>query len=86
MEELLTIPINEDGSRFFLVGSSLIHHECEQLVSFLKDNIEVFALTLYEMAEVDPRSFAMNRTSTKIDTWSYRMRGDPPQYTLRWSS
>lgn len=43
MEDLVRVPINEDGARFFLVGSELDEDEHNQLVQFLKDNIEFFA-------------------------------------------
>ncbi|KAG5516717.1 hypothetical protein RHGRI_037452 [Rhododendron griersonianum] len=49
VEDLVQVPINEDGTRFFLVGSELDETERVQLVQFLKGNIEVFAWTPYEM-------------------------------------
>lgn len=52
-EDLITVPINEDGSRFFLVGSSLSAAEREEIVAFLKQNIEMFAWTPYKMPGVD---------------------------------
>lgn len=54
VEDLIRVPINEDGTRFFLVGSTLDDVERAQLVEFLKDNIEVFAWTSYEMPGVSP--------------------------------
>lgn len=47
------MPINEDGSRFFLLSSSLSDAEREEMFQFLKDNIDVFAWTPYEMPGVD---------------------------------
>jgi hypothetical protein len=54
VEDLVTVPVTEDGTRFFLVGAGLTDSEREQLVSFLKSNISVFAWTPYEMPGVDP--------------------------------
>lgn len=42
IEGLITVPITEDGSQFFLVGLSLSDTERMELVDFLKKNIEVF--------------------------------------------
>jgi ribonuclease HI len=54
IEDLVKVPINEDGSRYFMVGSELSNPEVNELVTFLKDNIEAFAWTPYEMPGVDP--------------------------------
>lgn len=54
VEDLIRVLVNEDGSHFFLVGSELGEAERNQLVQFLKDNIEVFAWTPYEMPGVSP--------------------------------
>lgn len=53
VEDLVTIPINEEGTQYFLLGSTLTEREREQLVVFLKGNIEVFAWTPYEMPGID---------------------------------
>lgn len=55
IEDLVKVPITEDGSRFFTLGSSLTDAESEELVQFLKDNIEVFAWTPYEVPGIDPK-------------------------------
>lgn len=52
-EDLITVPINEGGSHFFLVGSSLSAAEREEIMAVLKQNIEMFAWTPYEMPGVD---------------------------------
>ncbi|XP_058223260.1 uncharacterized protein LOC131332974 [Rhododendron vialii] len=52
-EDLVTFPITEDGSRFFLISSSLSDSDQIETFDFLKRNIEVFAWTLYEMPGVD---------------------------------
>ncbi|XP_058228070.1 uncharacterized protein LOC131336300 [Rhododendron vialii] len=54
VEDLVRIPIDEDGTRFFLVGSELNEAERGHLVQFLKDNIEVFAWTPYDMPGASP--------------------------------
>lgn len=48
------LPINEDGSRFFLVGSSLTQAKQDELFGLLTKYIEVFAWTPQEMHGVDP--------------------------------
>lgn len=53
VEDFITMLINEDGSHFFLVGSSLIEPKREEMVTFLKANIKVFPWTHYEMPGVD---------------------------------
>ncbi|XP_058211738.1 uncharacterized protein LOC131323921 [Rhododendron vialii] len=40
VEDLVAVPITEDGSRFFLVGSSLSDTEQNKMVDFLNKNIE----------------------------------------------
>lgn len=58
VEDLVTVPINEeDDSRFFLVGSSMVEAEREILINFLKTNVDIFAWTPYEMpASTSPSS------------------------------
>ncbi|XP_058216809.1 uncharacterized protein LOC131327681 [Rhododendron vialii] len=54
VEDLVTFPITEDGSRYFLIGSSLNDTDQNVTFDFLKKNIEVFAWTSYEMPGADP--------------------------------
>ncbi|KAG5528675.1 hypothetical protein RHGRI_029373 [Rhododendron griersonianum] len=54
VEDLVQVPINEDGTCFFLVGSELDETERDKLIQFLKENIEVFAWTPYEMPGMSP--------------------------------
>ena len=42
-EDLVKITIGDDPEKFFQVGSQLPHQEREELVEFLKRNIDVFA-------------------------------------------
>jgi len=54
VEELIKVPIDEEGTRYFMLGSNLSNPERNDLISFLKDNIGVFAWTPYEMPGVSP--------------------------------
>ncbi|XP_058219448.1 uncharacterized protein LOC131330008 [Rhododendron vialii] len=67
IEDLVTIPINEVGSHFFLVGSSL---------SDTKRNIEVFASTIYEMPGIDPsficHELNIDRSKRSVVQWARR--------------
>ena len=53
-EDLVKIIIGDDPKKFFQIGSQLPHHEREDLIEFLKRNIDVFAWNAYEALEVDP--------------------------------
>ena len=53
-ENLVKITIGDDPERFFQVGSQLPQQEREELVEFLKRNINVFAWNTYEAPGVDP--------------------------------
>ena len=53
-EDLVKITIGHDPKKFFQVGSQLPHQEREELVEFLKRNIDVFAWNTYEAPGVDP--------------------------------
>ena len=53
-EDLLKITIGDDPEKFFQVGSQLPQQEREELVDFLKRNIDVFAWNTYEAPGVDP--------------------------------
>ena len=52
-EDLVKITIGDDPKKFFQVGSQLPHQEKEELVEFLKRNIDVFAWNTYEAPRVD---------------------------------
>lgn len=58
-EALIKMPINDDGSRYFLVGSSLDPSERLNMFNFLMKHIEVFAWCPSEMLGIDP-SFALH--------------------------
>ena len=53
-EDLVKVTIGDDPEKFFQVGSQLPQQEREELVEFLKRNIDVFAWNAYEAPGVDP--------------------------------
>ncbi|XP_058198489.1 uncharacterized protein LOC131314008 [Rhododendron vialii] len=55
IEDLIKFPLNEDASRYFMLGAGLSQDESEETLQFLKSNIEVFAWTPYEMPGIDPK-------------------------------
>ena len=54
-EDLVKIIIGDDPEKFFQIGSQLPHHEREDLIEFLRRNIDVFAWNAYEALGVDPK-------------------------------
>ena len=53
-EDLIKVTIGDDPEKFFQVGSQLPQSEKDELVEFLKRNIDVFAWSAYEALGVDP--------------------------------
>ena len=53
-EDLVKVTIGDDPKRFFQIGSQLPQQEREELIKFLKQNIDVFAWNTYEALGVDP--------------------------------
>ena len=53
-EDLVKVIIRDDPEKFFKIGSQLPHQEKEELIEFLKRNIDVFAWNAYEAPGVDP--------------------------------
>ena len=53
-EDLVKVTIEDDPKRFFQIGSQLPQQEREELIEFLKQNIDVFAWNTYEAPGVDP--------------------------------
>ena len=53
-EDLVKVTIRDDLEKFFQIGSQLPQQEREELVEFLKQNIDVFTLNAYEAPGVDP--------------------------------
>ena len=52
-ENLEKIVINDDSEKFFQVGVQLPPREKEELIMFLKRNIDVFAWSAYETPRVN---------------------------------
>ena len=46
--------VGDDPERFFQVGAQLPQLEREQLVEFLRKNVDVFAWDAYEAPGIDP--------------------------------
>ena len=53
-EDLVKVTIGDDLEKFFQIGSQLPQKEREELVEFLKQNMDVFAWNAYEAPGVDP--------------------------------
>ena len=53
-EDLVQITVGDDSEKFFQIGSQLPQQEREELIEFLKQNIDVFAWNTYEAPGVDP--------------------------------
>ena len=53
-ENLVKITIGDDLEKFFQIGSQLPQREREELIEFLKQNIDVFVWNTYEASGVDP--------------------------------
>ena len=51
---MVNIIIGDDPERFFQIESQLPHHEREDLIEFLKKNIDFFVWNAYEAPRVDP--------------------------------
>ena len=52
-EDLETIMVGDDLEKFFLIGTLLPSQEKEELVEFLRKNVDVFAWNAYEALGVD---------------------------------
>jgi len=53
-EELEKVVVGDDQEKFFQVGSQLPPYEREELIEFLRKNIDVFMWSAYEAPRVDP--------------------------------
>ena len=53
-EDLVKVTIRDDPEKFFQIGSQLPQQEREELIEFLKQNIDVFAWNTYEAPRLDP--------------------------------
>ena len=53
-EDLVNFTIGDDPEKFFQIGSQLPQQEREELIKFLKQNIDVFAWNTYQAQRVNP--------------------------------
>ena len=53
-EDLVKVTMGDDPEKFFQIGSQLPQQKREELIEFLKQNIDVFAWNTYEAPGVDP--------------------------------
>ena len=53
-EDLEKVVVGDNLERFFQVGSQLPPQEKEELIEFLRKNIDMFAWSAYEAPRVDP--------------------------------
>ena len=53
-EDLERVVVGDDLERFFQVGAQLPLFEKEQLMEFLRKNVDVFTWNAYEASGVDP--------------------------------
>ena len=53
-EDLVKVTIGDDPKKFFQIGFQLPQQKREELIEFLKQNIDVFAQNTYEAPGVDP--------------------------------
>ena len=53
-EDLEKTVVDDDLEKFFQVGAQLPSQEKEELIEFLKGNVDVFAWNAYEALGVDP--------------------------------
>ena len=53
-EDLVKVVVGDDPEKFFKIRSQLPHQEREELIEFLKRNIDVFPWNAYEAPGIDP--------------------------------
>ena len=56
----MKVTIGDDLEKFFQIGSQLPQQEREELIEFLKQNIDVFSWNTYEAPRVDPEFICHN--------------------------
>ena len=54
MRRLERVTVGDDPEKFFQIGAKLPLREREQLVGFLRENVDVFAWSAYEAPGIDP--------------------------------
>ena len=75
-EDLVKVVVGDDPEKFFQIGSQLPHQEREELIEFLKRNIDVFAWNAYEALGVDPEFICHHLKVNPLIT----PRKRPPQH------
>ena len=53
-EDLVKVIVGDDSEKFFQIGSQLPPQEKEELIKFLRRNIDVFAWNAYKASGVGP--------------------------------
>ena len=53
-EELEKVIINADAEKYFQIGVQLSHWKKEELLAFLRKNVDVFAWNAYKAPRMDP--------------------------------
>ena len=51
---MVKVTVGDDLEKFFQIGSQLPYQEKEELIEFLRRNIDIFAWNAYEAPRVDP--------------------------------
>ena len=74
-EDLVKIIIGDNQEKFFQIGSQLPHQEREELIEFLRKNINVFAWNVYEALGVDLEFICHNLKVNSLIT----LRKQPPR-------
>ena len=74
-ENLERIIVDVDPEKFFQVGSELPLSEKEELIGFLRKNVEVFAWDVYKAPGIDP-SFICHHLNINL---SAILKKQPPQ-------
>ena len=71
--------VGDDPEKFFQVGAKLPSQEREQLVEFLRENVDVFAWSAYEASGIDP-SFICHQLNVNP---SITPKRQPPRHPLK---
>ena len=79
-EDLERVIVGDDPEKFFQVGAKLPLQEREQLVEFLRENVDVFAWNAYEAPGIDP-SFICHHLNVNP---SITPKRQPPRRPSKW--
>ena len=66
-EDLERVIVSDDLEKFFQIGVKLPLHEREQLVEFLRENIDVFTWSVYEASGIDPSFVCLRLNDSHLD-------------------